>query len=213
MLATYAELQQAIEDYLEQDDTTGKIPTFIRLAEVRIQREISVHGMYKSVDGSLDTGEVDLPPDFIEAIAWRLTSASPQFTASYIPPNRFFSTRATGSSPRIYTIVGDKAFWKPDPTGVDAGTYTYTLEYLAFLEALSDTNTSNWLLALAPDIYLYASLLEAMPYVIDDERLQVWAKMYERSITSLVSLDSRKRYRPGGVMRPRSGTSPEGRRL
>jgi hypothetical protein len=210
VLDTYAQLQKVIEDYLEQEVVTGYIPTFIRLAEARISREISVQGMYKSVDGSLDTGEVTLPVDFVEAISWRVTSQTP-FVAEYMPPVLFFSTKSSGSRPNIYTIVGNKSIWKPDPTGVDAGTYTYTLEYLARIPSLSDNNTTNWLLTLAPDVYLYASLIEAMPFVIDDERLQTWVKMYERAITSLASLDARQKYRPGGHMRPRSGTPRDGK--
>ena len=205
-LTTYAELQQTINDYLEQDDVTGKVADFIRLAEVRMEREMSVQGMHKTKTGSLDTGTVALPDDYIEAISWRLTSSYPAIVGQYVHPNKFFGMRASSidSTPRAYTIVGSNSLWAPDPTGVDAGTYTYALEYLARIPPLTDNNTTNWLLDQAPDCYLYASLLEAMPFVIDDERLGTWVKMYERAIASLISVDYRKRNRPGGVMRPAS---------
>jgi len=50
---------------------------------------------------------------------------------------------------------------------------------------LSDSNTSNWLLSLSPDIYLYGALLQATPYLRDDERLPVIASLYQRMIEDM----------------------------
>lgn len=203
----YSELQSTIQDYLEQEEVTGKIPDFITLAEARVNREISVRWMHKTATGYIDTDVVPLPLDYIESVAWWVTTSSQPFEPEYVPPRRFFgmSASAISGTPRVYTIVGLNSLWRPNPTGVTAGTHGYTLEYLAEVPALSNNNTTNWLLTKAPDVYLYASLLEAMPYVIDTENMATWVKMYERSIKSLVSSDARGRHRPGGVMRPRKG--------
>jgi hypothetical protein len=204
--STYAELQLSIRQYLEQEDISAQITDFIRLAEVRMQRELSVHGMHKQATGDFDTNTVALPVDYIEAVSWRLISSDPIITLQYIAPNRFYSMRTASydGTPRFFTTVGTNALVAPSPTGSPPGTYNYELEYLAELPPLTDNNTSNWLLAKGPDLYLYASLLEAMPFVIDDERLGVWVKMYERALSSLISVDLRGRYRPAGVMRPQS---------
>jgi hypothetical protein len=213
-LTNYAELQQTIEDYLENDDVSGNVADFIALAEARMNREISVRGMHKQVELDIDTDVVALPVDFIESVAWRLTGVTPNLTAKYIPPDRFFPmiSASFGGAPRLYTIVGENSHWAPDPTGVDAGTYPSTLEYLSRLEALSDTNTTNWMLTANPDMYLYGSLLEAQPYLLDDERITVWGGMYKQALQSLVSADARSKYRPGGVMRP-EGATPDGKRF
>ncbi len=207
-LEDYADLQNDIQDYLEQEEVIDKIPTFIRLAEARMNRELSVRWMHKQRTGSIDSGIVALPADFIEVVAWRLTTTSRPETAERVTAEQFFnmptSQAGVGSGhPRYYTIIGTDSYWSPNPTGVDSGTYNYSLEYLATIENLSATNTTNWLLTLAPDCYLYGALLEAMPYVIDDERMQTWATMYERAVKSLVAMDSRGKYRPGAVMRRR----------
>jgi len=207
VLETYAELQQIIEDYLEQEDVSGKIPTFIRLAESRFDRELSVRWMETIFEGDIDQQEVPLPVDFLELRSLYLTSHSPWLLAKPRPQHLFFSSSVSSLSgiPRLYTIIGSSLFFAPDPTGVDAGTYPFQMYYRQMVPKLSTNNPTNWLLDLAPDVYLYASLLEAQPYLIDDERLQVWAQMYKQAKDSLISLDVRGRGRPFGEARPRSG--------
>jgi len=48
--------------------------------------------------------------------------------------------------------------------------------------ALSDTNTSNDILNNFPDLYLYAALSESSPFLMADERLQVWAGLYKEGV-------------------------------
>ena len=78
------------------------------------------------------------------------------------------------------------------------------LTYYAKIPALSDTITTNWLLTKSPDLYLYSALLEATPYLKNDERLQVWATARqqvmdamrmesERSMRQTVQLTARRR--------------------
>jgi hypothetical protein len=46
------------------------------------------------------------------------------------------------------------------------------------LTPLSGAATSNALLVLAPDLYLYASLVAASPFLLADERIPVWNALY-----------------------------------
>ena len=50
---------------------------------------------------------------------------------------------------------------------------------------MSDSNASNFLLADAPDVYLYGSLLHSAPYLNDDQRMTVFAQLYAASIKRL----------------------------
>jgi hypothetical protein len=59
------------------------------------------------------------------------------------------------------------------------------LYYISELPALSDSNTSNWLLEHYPDAYLYGSLIHSAPYLKDDARLQVWAALYQSAIDAI----------------------------
>ncbi|HUU42163.1 MAG TPA: hypothetical protein VMX57_00200 [Planctomycetota bacterium] len=51
--------------------------------------------------------------------------------------------------------------------------------------ALSDANTTNWLLTLAPDIYLYATLVEAGPYLVEDTRVPAWEAALQQRLEQL----------------------------
>jgi hypothetical protein len=64
----------------------------------------------------------------------------------------------------------------------------YTLYYTPKMGALSDSNTTNWLLANASDLYLYASSLEAARYMRDQ------AQEDKLSIMVAPLIDSIKRY-------------------
>ena len=56
--------------------------------------------------------------------------------------------------------------------------------------SLSVSNTTNWLLTAHPDAYLYGSLLEAAPYLMDDARLAMWATALERVLAEIRHPDS-----------------------
>jgi hypothetical protein len=208
-LSTYAELQAAILSYLEQDDVSGQVDDFIRLAESRFNREASVQWMHKQATGDIDQQAVAVPTDLLEVVSMRNTSSSPAIVMDHVPSDRFFASNGAsigGGQPRYYTTLGTDFLFGPNPDGVVAGTYSYALEYLAAIPALGTGTPSNWLLDRAPDIYLYASLLEAQPFLLDDARLQVWAELYKQSLTSLQASSSRYTNRPGGVQRPERTT-------
>jgi hypothetical protein len=78
-------------------------------------------------------------------------------------------------------MIGDTFQLVPTP---DAS-YTVELTYYSKIPALSDSNTTNWLLTNSPDVYLYGSLLEAAPYLDDDNKLQVWGSLLEQSLNAL----------------------------
>ena len=52
------------------------------------------------------------------------------------------------------------------------------MNYLKRYDFLSETNVTNWLLEEAPDLVLYGALLEATPFIKDDDRLLVWGQMF-----------------------------------
>jgi len=59
------------------------------------------------------------------------------------------------------------------------------LVYYARIPALSDSNTSNWLLDYSPDIYLYGALMQSAPYLQNDERITIWSSLYLKAIDDL----------------------------
>jgi hypothetical protein len=97
--------------------------------------------------------------------------------------------------PKFYANIGDTIEVFPTP----AAEYQMQLQYYAKTPALSDSNTDNWLLSDAPDIYLYGALVQAAPYLNDDARVQTWAALYSAAIQSLQKSSDDTRFAGSGL--------------
>ncbi|TAE78733.1 MAG: hypothetical protein EAZ84_00410, partial [Verrucomicrobia bacterium] len=65
---TYAELQSAIADWLDRQDMTAVIPSFISLAEADINRVLRDYRMEKRSTAQVDAQYSALPIDWLETI-------------------------------------------------------------------------------------------------------------------------------------------------
>ena len=189
-LTTYAELKTSIGDWLNRSDLTSVIPDFISLAEAQVERTLRTRQMIVRANASFDVQYGAVPADFLEAKSLKLTSTNPETPLSFLSIDALDAemTKYTGSGkPKFVGVVGGQLRIVPTPDS----TYTTELIYYAKLSKLSTSNTSNWLLASSPDIYLYGSLLQAAPYLQDDARIQTWATLYERALNDLQTADDR----------------------
>jgi hypothetical protein len=92
--------------------------------------------------------------------------------------------------PKSYTILASEFLLAPPPDGI----YTLRMLYFAAPTYLSSSNASNVFLTTAPDALLYASLIEAEPYLMNDARINTWGTMYDRAISSLTKSDEQGQY-------------------
>ena len=76
---------------------------------------------------------------------------------------------------------------------------TAELIYHSKLNALSDSNTSNDVLAQNPDVYLYTALKQSAPYLQDDNRITTWATLSEKSFEDIEVADSRAEFSSGDL--------------
>ena len=191
--STYSELKTTIASYLARSDLTAMIPTFIQLAELRLRREIRTRQMLVVATASTTGGDstVGLPTDFLEMRDIHVNT-NPITTLSYAAPNAFYNSyRATESGkPTEYTVLATELQLSPIPDS----TYTLQMLYYAQPYFLSDTNPSNVFLVNFPDALLYAALGEAEPYLMNDARLQTWASLYDRAISSITISDQSSEY-------------------
>lgn len=178
----YSELKTSIADFLNRQDLTSVIPTFVTLTEADLNRMVRHRSQLTRATATLDTQFTSLPSDFLEAKNIQLNS-TPVISLEYVTPEYADELRAkyqTGE-PVWYTIIGDTIEVVPVPQ-VE---YTIELVYYKQIPALSVSNTSNWLLANHPDIYLFGSLLKAAPYLKDDERINTWGSLYKQALGDL----------------------------
>jgi hypothetical protein len=191
--STYSALQTTIASYLGRTDLTAMIPTFITLAEARLQRELRTRQMLKSATATMTSGDntVGLPTDFLE-MRDLFVQGNPRMPVSYMSPSAFTrNARATESGkPVDYSVIGSEMNFAPIPDGA------YVLEMLYYYkpDVLSSTNASNVFLANYPDLLLYGSLAQAEPYLMNDARLATWASLYANTLELIATSDDSSEY-------------------
>ena len=191
--ATYSDLKTSIASYLARSDLTTQIPDFITFAENRLRRELRIRQMLKSVTTATVSGDstVELPSDFIE-IRDFVALTNPIQPLSYSSPSALSNDpRASEVGvPKSYTILANDFLLSPPPDGV----YTLRMLYYSAPPYLSSSNATNVFLTIAPDALLYAALIEAEPYLMNDARINTWGTMYDRAISSLAKSDEEGQY-------------------
>jgi hypothetical protein len=189
----YSALKTAIASYLGRTDLTSMIPTFINLAETRLQRELRTRQMLKSATATMTGGDptVGLPTDFLEMRDLYI-QGNPRMPVTYLSPSAFTrDARADESGlPVYYTVLASEFLFAPIPDG------NKTLEMLYYYkpEELSDSNPSNVFLSNYPDALLYGALLQAEPYIMNDARIATWGSLYGSSIQLIQTSDENSEY-------------------
>lgn len=214
-IVDYTSLQTAVTEYLARDqDTTliARIPTFIQFIEAKLNRLLFVRQMETRSTTTLDTtaGEpefVTLPLDFQSMRRMRLSSVSGKPLVSFMSTVQLDEYRAkngnTAGQPLYFSITGTEIELAPTP---DAN-YTVEMIYRANIPALASSGT-NWLLTLAPDLYLYGALLESSPYIKNDNRIQVWGSGFQSALSDLNSLGNISTFNAGPIQARPSGPTP-----
>lgn len=176
-ITTYAELQDEIAAWLDKTDLTARIKAFIGLAEANLRRDLRVADAETSASLTINSRYVDLPSDWLETIRIDCNGNSLRPSSRHDMARMRYEGSASGE-PRYWSPAGDKIEFFPTPDS----SYTGTLWYFQAMTPLSDANTSNYILATYPDLYLYGSLIHAAPFLVEDERLNVWASLYSAAI-------------------------------
>ena len=184
-LTNYTGLKTSIADFLNRDDLTSVIPDFVALAEAQINRDVRHWRMEARSSGQQDPADeyMQIPADWVETIRLHLTGTGTSVvnlvSRDAMADKRAAQENAAGT-PRMYTHADGQFQLYPTP---DATT-NFELLYYQKIPSLI-TNTDNWLLLEAPDVYLYGALLHSAPYLAEDARLAVWAQLYSAAIQRL----------------------------
>jgi hypothetical protein len=201
---TFTTLQEDVRRYLERGNSYAsdpvvyeQIPRLINLAERRIARELKVQGFINVVTGTLAVGQSVYPkPD-----RWRDTASvnigtgaqnntrKVVFSRAYEYLLSYWPDRTATEEPIFYSDY-DYNHWLIAPTP-DAE-YPFEILYYEIPPLLDDVVQTNWLSEYAPQLLLYGTLLEATPFLKNDERIPVWQSMYDRAAAMLNGEDLAK---------------------
>jgi len=192
-IGTYAELKTAVANWLDRDDLTDRIPEFIALAEARMNRVLRLRMMESKYTASTVAAQrnYNLPTGYVQMRNFQINT-SPITPLQYISPEIYDRLwgGSTGGTPQFYTIIANEIQLGPIPGSV------LTMEMLFYkkITALSASNTTEQMLTDNPDIYLYGALLEAEPFIMNDERVALWAKGFAQAVADLQEQDNKDRH-------------------
>jgi hypothetical protein len=201
---TFNSLKDDVRRYLERGSTFAadpivfeQLPRLINLAERRIAQELKVQGFINVVTTTLTKGtSVYAKPD-----RWRDTVSmnfgagdtnslrKPIFGRSYEYVRTYWPDPSQEDEPVFYADYNYNQ-WLVAPTP-DAD-YPVEILYYELPQLLDDTVQTNWITDFAPQLLLYATLLEATPFLKNDERIATWQTMYDRAAATLNGEDLAK---------------------
>ena len=190
---TYGSLAADIESYLERTDTAtvDKIPTFIMLAEQVIASQIKFLGNLTVNESTMVQGDpvIAKPARWHKTVSMNVTVdgvRSPIFLRKYEYLREYWPEATNEDVPKFYADY-DYTHWLIAPTPADA--YTFEVLYYERVQPLDVSNQTNWFTQYAPQALLYGSLLQAMPFLKNDERMAMWRAEYDLIINTLKTED------------------------
>lgn len=187
-ITNYTSLVANLSDFIARDDLEGYYPTFIQLAEKRLNSGLKALGMQGEAQLTADaSGEVTLPNDYIEwvSLSWAAANGRPR-RLRYVEPNSpeaTFRYRPNGD-PQFYTISANTIRLTPGRAGA------LELVHYKRIPPLTVDAPTNWLITTAPQLYLYATLGEAYVFQKDEARAAEWLKMAEERLGQFVQESS-----------------------
>ena len=193
---TYQSLIEDVMRYCERDDSPfiDQIPRFIMMCENRLAAEVRGLGYLRVVSTTLSGPQLVKPSRWRETKSFSVTtggSVSYLQSRSYQYCRAFNPTGVTGT-PRYYSDE-DYEHWFIAPTP-DAGTAA-EIQYHERPEPLSDVTAVCWTTQYAPQLLLYGTMLEAMPFLKMAERIPEFQQLYDRALMAVAKEDE-KRQRP-----------------
>jgi hypothetical protein len=201
---TFTTLQEDVRRYLERGATLAsdavvyeQIPRLINLAERRIARELKIQGFINVVSGSLTTGQsvYDKPDRWRDTVSINIgignenNTRKTLFTRGYEYLRTYWPDSTQTDEPIFYSDY-DYSHWLIAPTPDED--YPFEVLYYELPPLLDDVVQTNWITEYAPQLLLYGTLLEATPFLKNDERISVWQNMYDRAAAMLNGEDLAK---------------------
>jgi hypothetical protein len=190
LITDYATLVTAISDYLARSDLTSYIPNFLQNAQTKIYRSLRLRSMETTLSGTMSGGVLALPDDYLQLKYAYLDTSPKVFLERTSPETIYTKYRAGNRSGRPLDIAreGSNFIFGPLPDS----DYAVGGVYYSLPELLSESNPTNWFLENASDVLLYASLLEAQPFLMNDKRIPTWASFMSESIRLLQEQEKRE---------------------
>lgn len=197
-------LRDNIAAELMRDDLETVIDTWIGLAEEGLNRDLRTLEMVKRCETEAQERLITLPTDWLEGrriqtnAGQRLLVATldelskmrfgdrphelacdPEYAPVYSQPPEGWGR----TGPRYYAVEG--TWLELYPAASPEEPCKLEMTYYARIPRLTEEAPSNWLLRTSAGAYFYGALVHSAPYLLDDSRISLWARLYQSNIDAL----------------------------
>jgi hypothetical protein len=195
-ITTYAELQTAVSNWLHRADLASIVPDLITIGENRIFREVRVRVMESALNGTMASGVLAVPADYLELKSAYIdgTPVSQLQRSTLTQIYSEYPLRSSTCKPTKIARQGDNFIFGPYPDG------DYTVKGIYYAKPTSIATTANSLFLANPDLYLFAALSEASAFIKNDARIQLWESKYLSVKSDMELADAREGGSGGGMM-------------
>lgn len=196
-IMTYSSLIKDVLSYCERpddEDVASQVPRLIMLAEHRIASEVRGLGLLRVLKGTMTAGNpvIPKPANWRESSSMRLlvgTQHRTVYKRTYEYCRAVCDDTGIKRTPRFYSDYDfSKFFLVPSPDK----NYDFELVFFERPLPLSKENETNWVTINAPQLLLYATLLEAQAYLKADARIEVFKGLYVQAAQAVLE-ESRRR--------------------
>jgi hypothetical protein len=189
---TFTTLKSAIEDYTQNTETSfvSNLPTFIVQAEDRIIKSVELPNFRKNVTGTFTASNqyLSTPSDYL--YPYSLAVLDDDSNYSYLLNTDVSFMReayplvSTTGTPKHYAQFDDTTFIVgPTPNS----NFTTELHYFYIPQSITESSDgTTWLGTNAPEVLLYASLLEAYTFMKGEPDLMMnYEKRFQEALQRL----------------------------
>ncbi len=180
-ITNYATLQSAIADYLNRQDLVAQIPMFIQFCEADLNTRLRCREQIIRAEALSDAEFVQLPGDWLEAVNLQIVDGTSPLRFVTLDEADIIVKEQRYDRVVAYSLMNGAIELVPPPTD----DVEIEMVYYGKIPALSNVNTTNWLLTKAPDVYLYGALTHAAPFLVDDQRIAVFGSFYGQRVQAL----------------------------
>lgn len=190
---TYDSLVYDVQQYLERTDdaTLLQIPRFIMLCEQTLAADLKFLGNLNVATSVMVPGNptIDKPVRWHKTVSMNLTingTRQPVYLRKYEYLRNYWPNTADTDTP-LYYCDYDYTHWMVAPTPSSA--FTFEVLYYERVQPLDSANQTNWFTNYAPQALLYGTLLQAMPFLKNDDRMPMWQQNYSQIVATLRAED------------------------
>lgn len=204
MTWTISDLKSNLISFLyDRSELTPQLATWISLCEADVNRVLKTRDQLKTVTLTPDVnGDVTLPADY-QTFRSATALTNPRQRLDHVVSGTLNSLyQPLAGQPAVVCInsASTASVWPITTSDIE-------LEYYASIPALTDSNTSNWLLTKSPTVYLYGTLKHAAIFIGDTERLPIFASQFMDGVNLIIKDDKSSRYGERTISRI-SGVTP-----